>query len=151
MFFDRILVKRKEDIRYGLTEISFQRTQAQIMKLLKDHGCDRTGFLSNGDEHVLVFELDEKPYEIHIPRVFIRDQYNDRLGIRIVFRYLETLLELVKHRIIDFEFLMMGTKIVEHDGVRRLLGEVVKEIPTPELLSGITTDGCKPVPRLEDE
>jgi hypothetical protein len=105
------------------------------MKLLENHGCKQILTTQNGNEHQIGFVYEGKPYLIQIPQVFVNREYDDKIRIRIVLYYLETLLELSKVRAINFNFAMLGTQMVDVDGIRMPLAEVMeKQLPIPKLL-----------------
>lgn len=135
MFIKVVHIKNKKDIRFGTTHCTFFQTFSQIQQLLEKHGCRQIITTQNGNEHQIGFVYQEKPYLIDVPQVFIKGVYDNKIGIRIILYYLETLLELSKMRAINFNFAMLGTQMVDVDGVRRPLGEVLeKQLPIPQLL-----------------
>jgi hypothetical protein len=107
MFNKEIKVKRKEDIRYGKTEKAPEDTLSDIMKLLRKHGCEKVGSMYLGDEVRIGFTLDNLPFLIDIPKVYVNNRYQPKIGIRIVFRYLETILELTKSRAVSVHSLFL--------------------------------------------
>lgn len=126
MFEKEIKVDRLADIRYGHTSIGFNTTYGQIMGLLRKHGCKQIMTMEEELEgqryHKIAFTMEDKPYLFIIPRVYIakgskynrKYVYDEKIGIRIVFRFLETLTELIKLRILDPEIVMIGNRMV-HD------------------------------------
>jgi hypothetical protein len=133
VFRDRINIENIKDIRYGHTTIAYQRTFGQVLGLLDKHGCTKTMTYKEGDINKIGFELDNKPYIINIPRVYVKGVYDDKLGIRLVFRTLEALLELTKQRVVDFEFLMLGSRIVHTPEGNKTLKEAVEQISAKQL------------------
>jgi len=135
MFNEEIKIERKSQIRYGQTEKTFDETMIKIKELLRKHNCTKIMTLEEGNKHAIAFELNEKPYVINIPKIYVRGNYNDKIGIRIIFRYLETLLELAKDKIVDFETLMLGSRLIQTpDGNKITLKDLVSKLPVPKLL-----------------
>lgn len=132
MFNEIIKIEKKEQIRYGTTIISFDKTFGQIIKLLRRHRCSKILLIEETPQRI-AFELDSKPYIVTIPRVYINNIYNDKIGIRIVFRYLETLLELAKQRVIDFDTFMLGSRIIETPQGTLTLKDAVNKLPMPKI------------------
>jgi hypothetical protein len=135
MFNKEIRVKRRKDIRYGLTEKKPEETLTDIMALLRKHGCEKVGTIYVGDDIRIGFELDKLPFLIDVPRVFINNRYDEKIGIRIVFRYLETLLELAKNRAVSVHnlFLPFAQVTDPEDGERKPFGDVwIKRIASGE-------------------
>ena len=131
MFNKEIRVRRKEDIRYGQTKKQPEETLTDIMILLRKHGCNKVGHIYEGDDIRIGFELDHLPFLIDVPRVFIRNIYYPQIGIRIVYRYLETILELTKSRAVSVHNLLlpMAQVIDPDDGKSKSLGEMwIKKI-----------------------
>lgn len=127
MFNKEIRIKRKKDVRYGLTDKPPEETLSDIMKLLRKHGCEKVGTIYIKDDIRVGFELDNLPFLIDIPRVYVNNKYDPKIGIRIVFRYLETVIELTKkcqavpvHNLL----LPMAQVIDPDDGVRKPFGDV---------------------------
>lgn len=137
MFAERINIKKENQIRYGTTKIPYQKSFGEIMSLLQKHGCDQIATMKDGDTQKIGFVYQEKPYIIQIPRVFINGVYNEMIGIRLVKYYLEIILEWSKQRIIDFEFLMLGTRMVNINGHSTTLKEAVDNLPPAELFGGM--------------
>ena len=136
MFNKIIHINRIEDIRYGTTKIRFQKSQAEIMALLKKHGCEETAVITKGNECKIGFIYEGKPYMLDIPQVYVKKVYVDWIGIRIVKYYLEILLELSKQRVVNFDDAMLGTRMVEMNGKKFTLREVVDTMPMPRLTDG---------------
>ena len=133
MFPKAIHIKSENEIRYGRTQVGFYQTKAQIEKLLDKHGCDKAITCRDGTFHILGFEYEGKSYMITIPNVYVKERLVDRIGIRIVYRYLEIILELAKERAIDFEGALLCTKMVHTPDGDMPLGEALKHIPEAQL------------------
>lgn len=137
MFTDRIEIKKPNQIRYGTTKISYEQTFGEILALLKKHGCDQIATMKDGDIEKIAFVYQDNPYIIKIPRVFVDRIYNDMIGIRLVKYYLEIILDWSKQRIIKFEDLMLGTRMVNIAGKSTTLKEAVDEMPPAQLFQSI--------------
>lgn len=126
MFNKEIRVRRKEDVRYGQTEKAPEETLSDIFKLLNKHNCEKVGTMYVGDDVRIGFQLDNIPYVIDVPRVYIRDVYDPKIGIRIVFRYLETVLELGKNRAVPLHNLLLSATQVRdpEDGKLKSMGDL---------------------------
>ena len=138
MFVERIHIKKANDIRFGTTKIPYEKTYGEILALLRKHGCDRVATMRDGDMEMIGFELDEVPYMIKIPIVYVGDQPEDKIGVRLVKYWLETILELSKQRIIDMEYLMLGTRMVNIDGQNMTVKEAFDNVPTQNLLDSLS-------------
>ncbi len=134
MFNDKIHIDKPNDIRYGTTKKSFHATYGEILALLSKHGCEQTATTRDGNIHKIGFVFQDNPYMIQIPRVYVKGEYNDMIGIRLVKYYLEIILEWSKQRIIDFEFIMLGTRMVNIDGITITLKDAVEQMPPADLL-----------------
>jgi hypothetical protein len=138
-----IRVKKPNDIRFGTTQIPYDKTFGQVMALLRKHGCTKIAMASDisEDEEInkIAFELNEKSYMIDVPRVFVKKgkygnyEYNDMIGIRLVYWFLQTMLELVKQRVIDMDQAMLSARMVRTPYGSMTLGEAVESIPPAEL------------------
>lgn len=126
MFNKEIRLKRKDDVRYGLTKKNPEETLTNIMTLLRKHGCEKVGTMYEGDELRIGFQLEGVPFLIDVPKVHIRNVYDPKIGIRIVFRYLETVLELVrKSRAIPLHNLLLScAQVRDDDGRLKPFGEI---------------------------
>ena len=149
MFVDIIHIKRKEDIRYGSTKIPFGQTFTEIMVLLRKHGCNKIATIEDDGKNKIIFEYQEYPYLITVPSVYVKSIYNDKIRIRIVKYYLETILELTKQRVMDFDFVMLGSRILQIEGQSITLKEAVDKLPPAKLFNGFTTDGLLPEGKRE--
>jgi len=138
MFADTIQIKKESDIRYGTTKINFHKTYGEIMALLGKHGCDQIATMKDGDIQRIAFVYQDNPYMISIPRVFVSGIYNDKIGIRLVKYYIEIILEWSKQRIINFEYLMLGARMVNIDGQNQTLKEAVDNLPPVKLFEGLS-------------
>lgn len=138
-----IRVKKPNDIRYGTTQIPYEKSFGEVMGLLKKHGCTKiamaTDIGEDGEINRIAFELDKKSYMIDVPRVFVKKgkygnyEYNDRIGIRLIYYFLQTMLEMVKQRIVDLDQFMLSARIVQTPHGSMTLGEAVETIPPGEL------------------
>ena len=125
MFNKEIKLKTIKDIRYGSTRVEPEDTLTEITKLLRKHGCSKVGTIYEGDDIRIGFELDGLPFLFDVPRVFVQDVYHPRIGIRIVFRYLETILELTKSRAVPVHILLLPMAQYRDpvDGTTKSLGD----------------------------
>mgnify|MGYP003133190306 CR=1 FL=1 len=133
MFAEEIRITNKAHLRYGWTKLSFSKTQGHIMKLLDKHGCDKILVTKDGDEWQLGFVYQNVPYLFVIPKVFLNGVYDDKIGIRLIFRYLETSLELAKVRACNLSEMLLAQRLVEIDGEKITLGNAVKCLPPARL------------------
>lgn len=126
MFNKTIELKRKESIRYGGTKVNHQRTLTQILDLLNKHGCQKVGTIQEGNDLRIGFQIDDIPFIIDVPKVYVGERYEPNIGIRIVFRYLETVLELVKERIIPLHNILLPAIQVRdpEDGKLKPMGDL---------------------------
>ena len=131
MFRKEIHIKKKNQIRYGTTTIAFEKTFGEIMALLRKHKCEQIMTLEKESFQQIGFTIDMRPYIIVVPRVYVDGVYHDNIGIRIVKYFLETILELVKERIVDIEFLMLGSRMMRDRDTGEMLpvGEWLKALP----------------------
>ncbi|MCK4545127.1 hypothetical protein KAU43_06275 [candidate division WOR-3 bacterium] len=137
MFTDKIEIKKPNDIRYGTTKIPYEQTFGEILALLSKHGCDQIATMKDGDIQKIAFVYQENPHIIKIPMVFVDNIYNEKIGIRLVKYYLEIILDWSKQKIIKFEDLMLGTRMVNIAGKSTTLKEAVDEIPPTQLFQGM--------------
>ncbi len=137
MFTDKIEIKKPNEIRYGTTLIAYEKTFGEILALLSKHGCDQIATMKDGDIQKIGFVYQDNPYMIRIPRVFVAGEYNEKIGIRLVKYYLEIILDWSKQRIINFEDLMLGTRMVNIAGKSTTLKEAVDEMPPTQLFQGM--------------
>ena len=115
MFIKIIKVNSQSEIRFGQTTISYARTYSQIIELLRKQRCEQIFLTANKEGFDQIgFTVELKPYLITIPKVYVKNIYNDKIGIRLVFRFLETLVELIKIRALTFDAAMLGSRMV-HD------------------------------------
>jgi len=144
MFNDIIHVKNKSEIRYGHTEIPTSRTMAELMKLLKEYECDEilTRTSKKGNDQ-LAFVYQEVPFLITIPKVYIKNVLNERIGVRLVLYYLEIIMAWAKARIIDIDSLLMGQRMVQIEGKNMTMKEVVDTLPPGKLLESFTESSPK--------
>lgn len=135
MFHKVIHLKRVNEIRYGTTNISYEQTFGQIMALLRKHGCTKIATMEDEQtgEAQIAFELSESAYVVTIPKVYVNKILNRKIGIRIVFRFFETLLEMVKQRAIDIDFLMLGSRLVDTPRGRMTLKEAADSLPAASI------------------
>ena len=133
-----IHIKSKSDLRYGWTDKPFEQTFGEIMALLQKHNCDRVATMRDGEKHIIGFEYQEIPYIVNIPRVFVKGKYNEKIGVRLVKYYLEIILDWAKLRVIDFEFIMLGTRMVKIDEQAMTLKEAVDNLPPITLMEGLS-------------
>jgi len=144
MFHEIINIKNVNHIRYGGTKKSLNQTKADIEKLLKKHGVEKIGTMSDGNNHQIAFEYQGKPYVFNVPQVFVKGVYNERVGIRQVYRFLEIVLEWDKQRVIDFDFLMLAGRMLQIDGKTITLLEAVNKMPQgriPALVESLPEPG----------
>ena len=138
MFAKIIKVKNRSDIIYGRTEISYNRTYTEIMDLLKKHGCDRIAFMEDAGQQIIVFEYEGHTYRLGIPRVYINNVYNDRIGIRLIRHYLKPLLELVKIRVIDFGDALLGSRLLSlPEGGSITYGEALEQVEPAQFFNDV--------------
>ena len=133
MFAEEIRIKNKKQLRYGWTDISFSKTQGHIMKLLDKHGCNQILVTKDEDKWQLGFIYQQVPYLFTIPKVYLNGKYNDKIGIRLIFRHLETALELAKSRAVVLSDMLLAQRLVEIDGQKITLGNAVKCLPPAKL------------------
>ena len=129
MFVKELHRKSKSDIRYGTTKVSYQKTFVDIMKLLDKHDCSQVMTYKEGDNLSIAFTYLNKTYLIPITKVYVNGKYEDKIGIRVIFRQLETMLELANEGFADMETLMLGCQLVRVDGENKRLAEVIKTEP----------------------
>jgi hypothetical protein len=134
MFPKIIHIDNVKDIRYGTTEIGFYQTKAQLDKLLDKHGCTKVISGRDGTFNMIGFEYQEKSYMLAIPNVYVKGVLVERLGIRIVFRYLEVLLELAKERVIDLDFALLSAKMVQTSIGTMTVGKALEKMPQADLM-----------------
>ncbi len=154
-----IRVKRPNDIRYGTTTIAYERTFGEVMGLLKKHHCTKiamaTEIAEDGEINKIAFELDEKSYMMDVPRVFVKEgkygnyEYNDKIGIRLVYYFLQTMLEMVKQRIVDPDQFMLAARIVQTPHGSMTLGQAVETIPLGQLSDMLLDKNA--LPEAEEE
>ncbi len=147
MLVKTIYVDSPSKIRYGTTKKPPETTMGEVIALLKKHGCSKVAMASDlgedGETNRIAFELDKVPYMLDVPRVYIRKgrgytkqyEYNDMIGIRLVYYFLQTMLEMVKNRIVDIKFLMLPSMVVNTPA----FAEAVKEekIELGSLMQGL--------------
>lgn len=141
MFRD-IKVEKQNDLAYGTTQISNEDTLSDIRKLLRKHKCDEILIGEKGGDQFIAFKYQGNPYVFRVPKVSVKRgrgyqrkyEYDDRLGVRIVYRFLQTLLDLTKVRIVDMQTLLLGARMVDVNGKSVPLSDVVDRIPAKELL-----------------
>lgn len=127
MFNKIIKVQNKNDVRYGTTTIKFEKTYSQIMGLLRKHECEQI-FCTKDNEGFdqIGFTIELKPYLIVVPKVYVKDWYDDRIGIRIVYYLIDIILNLTKERIIDPDTLLLGSRLVhDESGQMRTVTEYI--------------------------
>ncbi len=131
MFHKTIHIKSVSEIRYGHTRVSYEQTYGQIMALLRKHGCDKIATMrdetTNSDQ--FAFEYNKNTYVFTVPRVYLKGKFDEKIGIRIVLYFLETLLELTKNRVVDIEFLMLGSRMVETEKGTMTLKQAADRLP----------------------
>jgi len=144
MFHKIIQIKRIEDIRYGHTNKSFSQSLGEIMALLEKHGCQQIATVKDGTSRMIGFVYQEKPYRIDIPQVYVKGVLNENIGIRVVKYYLEIILELSKQRVMDFDLVMLGTRMVDVNGKISTLRDAIGTLPVPLLVEGSFKSGEAP-------
>lgn len=107
MFNKVIELKSEREISMGTTKVGYQRTIASIMDLLEKHGCQKMGTIKEGNDLRIGFQIDDIPFVIDVPKVYVRDDYKPQIGVRIVFWYLKSMLELVKKRVVPIHNLLL--------------------------------------------
>ena len=137
MFADKIEINKPNQIRYGTTQIAYEKTFGEILALLSKHAYDHIATMKDGDIQKIAFVYQNNSHMIRIPRVFVDGQYNEKIGIRLVKYYLEIILDWSKQRIINFEDLMLGTRMVNIAGKTTTLKEAIDEMPPTKLFQGI--------------
>ena len=140
MFNETIFIKKKSEIRYGNTTIPYEKTFGEILALLSKHGCDQIATSKDHEKQRIAFVYQDNPYVITVPQVYIKDTFEPKIGIRLVKYYLEILLDWTKMRIIDFEFLMLGSRMMDIDGNNFTLKEAVDQLPKAELFKPLITE-----------
>ena len=116
MFNKIIKIERKENIRYGTTKISNNKTIGEIMDLLDKHGCDKTLLMKEkGGYDQIGFEIEGNPYLFTIPAVYVKGELNECIGPRLIKYFLEVILELTKSRAIDLSTLLLGSRCVRDE------------------------------------
>lgn len=133
MFNKDIRLKTGEKIRWGSTEKTPDETLLDITKLLRKHKCDKVGTMYVKEDIVIAFELDGMPFRIDVPKVYYNDNYKEKMGIRVVFRYLEVILDLTKNRAVPVQNLLLPMAQVRdpEDGQLKSFGEMwIKNIAT---------------------
>lgn len=126
MFNKIIELKSGEKISYGGTPCSYQQTLAQVMDLLKKHGCEKIGTIQEGNDLKIIFQIDKIPFVIDVPKVYVKNIYKEKIGIRIVYWYLKSVLEMVKKRIVPIHTLLLPCVQVRDsdDGKVKPMGDV---------------------------
>ncbi len=126
MFKPMIKIHSKTQITCGTTTVPSAKTYADIIALLGKMGCDRVVTDISGNAMTIAFQLDGVPYIIQVPQVFVKSVYNERIGIRIVFHFLKSMLNLVKERAIDPSQLFLATRII--DGANGPFGWLMRQV-----------------------
>lgn len=126
MFNKIIELKSMKDISYGSTPVSYQRTLGQIMDLLEKHGCQKMGTMQEGNDLRIGFQIDDIPFVIDVPKVYVGTVYKPQIGVRIVYWYLKSMLEMVKNRIIPIHTLLLPCIQVRdpEDGNLKAMGDL---------------------------
>jgi hypothetical protein len=114
--------------------VGFYQTKAELEKLLDKHGCTKVISGRDGTFNMLGFEYQGKSYMLAIPNVYVKGVLVERLGIRIVYRYLEVLLELAKERVIDLDFALLSAKMVQTAIGTMTVGKALEKIPQADLM-----------------
>lgn len=120
MFNKVIELKSMKEISYGSTKVSYQRTIALIMDLLEKHGCQKMGTLQEGNALRIAFQIDDIPFVIDVPQVYVGGDFKQQIGVRIVYWYLKPMLEMVKKRIIPIHNLLLPCIQVRDPGDGKL-------------------------------
>jgi len=139
MFNKVIKVAKEGEVRYGTTKIPFDKTYAEILTLLRRHGCEQIFCQQTKDGfHQIGFTLNMKPYLIDVPKVYVRNVYQDRIGIRIVYYLIEIILTLTKEGLINPDTLLLGCRLVhDQDGNMRTATDLIlPQLEGQKLLGG---------------
>jgi hypothetical protein len=127
----------KDHLRYSTTTVPYDKTFGEIMALLAKHECQEVATRKKGNSQLIGFVYQDKPYIVTVPQVFVGDEYDDRIGIRLVKYHLEIVLDWAKQRVIDFDYLMLGSRIVHVAGEDIPLKEAVETLPPADMFKGI--------------
>lgn len=149
MFYEKIYIDSVNNIRYGTTKISPQKTMGEIMNLLEKHECDEILTRSSRETGAkqIAFVYQGNPYMITIPKVFVgrNKELNEMIGPRLVKYYLEIILDWAKHRVIDLQNLLMAQRMVQIDGKNHTMMEVMNKMPPGKILQSFAEN-----PQLTD-
>ena len=143
MFPSTITVRGKDHIKCGTTSVPHDRTFGQVMALFKKMGCSKVMFMGEGDQEKFAFELDGIPYLITVPRVFFKnprrgaDIYQERIGIRIVFWFLDSFLPLIRERVIDPSHLLAAARVVMTPDGPMSLGDALETLPPADIFPAL--------------
>lgn len=150
MFKDEVRVKSKNELRYGTTRKPAHETLNEIMELLDDYDCDRVLTDREGDQLRIGFIFQGTPYKIAVPRVYVDGEYNDKIGIRVVYHYLKMLLSWTKEDIVDLDKALMSSRMVEMGGESVALGEAADELGDGEFEGVIKQEHQLPAAEEDD-
>lgn len=134
MFKEEIKIEKENDVRYGTTEVPAHKTLNELMELLKKYDCDRIVTDYQGDNMRLCFIYRGDPYVIPIPKVYVRGEYNEKIGVRVVYHYLRILLSWTEAGIMSLDKALMSYRTVMLDGRTVSMSEIMNKMDNGSLL-----------------
>lgn len=151
MFEDEVYVDKKNELRYGTTKKPAHETMNEIMQLLTEYDCERIVTDYEGDTMRLGFIYEGKPYKITIPKVYIRGEYEEKIGVRVVYHFLKMVLSWTKQGIVSLNKALMSGRMVKLQGKTVSLGEASEALEDGKLSSTIQSEVDKLPESSEDE
>jgi len=86
------------------------------------------------------FIFEGKPYKIKIPKVYVRGNYKEKIGIRVVYHFLKMVLSWTQESVVDMEKALMSSRMVELQGRSVSLGEASKALENGGLSSTLDSE-----------
>lgn len=151
MFEEEVHVNKKNELRYGTTKKPAHETMNEIMQLLREYDCERIVTDYEGDTMRLGFIYEDKPYKITIPKVYIRGEYEEKIGVRVVYHFLKIVLSWSKQGIVSLNKALMSGRMVKLRGKNLSLGEASEGLENGQLSSIIQSEVDKLPQSSEDE
>lgn len=150
MFEEEVHVKKKGDLRFGYTKKKAHETMNDIQDLLDEYDCSEVVTQKKGDKMKIGFIYQGKPYKLNIPRVYINGRYNEKVGPRVVYHFLEIVLSWTDSGIISMDKALMASRMVRIKGKDVSLGEASDKLPDGSM-KGMLSDDVDKLPDSKED
>lgn len=150
MFKDEIHVDKKNDLRYGTTKKPVHETMNEVMQLLREYDCERIVTDQQDDNLRIGFIYQGKPYKITVPKVYVKGEYEEKIGVRVVYQYLKIILSWTDEGVMSLNKALMSNRMVKLKGKTVALGEVADQVDNGEFKE-MLGDESEALPEKDEE